>query len=119
MTGAILDSSSPCKQASQRAGTILLALTGALTNIMHGTRWMDRGPPASSSVRHGSHKNVTGGDGADNGETPVIGEITVITTFSSGEDENCEVKMIMKRIVSEPMVIREHVFRTSFICDNR
>ena len=93
MTRAILDLGSSCKQASQRAGTILLALTGALTNIMHGTRWMGRGPPALSSVRHGGHKNVTR---ADNGETPVIGEITVITTFSSGEDENREVKMIMR-----------------------
>ena len=62
---------------------------------------MDRGPPALSSVQYGGHKNVTCGDAADNGETPVIGEITVITTFSSGEDENRQVMMIMKRIMVE------------------
>ena len=61
-----------------------------------------------SSVQYGDHKNVTGGDAADNGETPVIGQITVITTFSSGEDENREVMMIMKRIMAEPMVIWEN-----------
>ena len=39
----------------------------------------------------------------------MIGEITVITTFSSGEDENRKV-MIMKSIV----VIREHIFMMKF-----
>ena len=47
----------------------------------------------------------------------MIGEITVITTFSSGEDENHEVMMIMKSVVAKPMVIRDYIFRTSYIGD--
>ena len=51
---------------------------------------MDRGSPASGRVLYVGHKNVTRG-AADNGETPVIGEIAAITIFSSAQDENHEV----------------------------